>query len=350
MTAPFPLDALPLGAALVDGGRFVAVNARFAAVACTSADHLTDAPVSDLVAPQDATLLDPGVSIDQAERAPGWHHIAGLGPDGAPWVGEVLVAAAVEGGGPRLVLLEPSPFDLVVSGRPPPPPRFAGANRLELDRLLSHDVRGGLRGVNSFLTLLARELDLDGPSSAADYLATARGAAARTDTMVERLVTLLRARRGSYRLETVAVADLVAGAARQAAEQVGCAVPVQVDPVLTAVWCDPVAGQQVLAELLTNAAKFSGGDGGAVTVELAGVRGGWMDLWVRDQGPGVDPEFCEDAFAVFRLLQPKGRFPGVGAGLALCRALMAAQGGRCWIEPSRPPGTLVGLRFAAADR
>jgi signal transduction histidine kinase len=103
---------------------------------------------------------------------------------------------------------------------------------------------------------------------------------------------------------------------------------------------------EAVTELVTNARKFADG---AVHIAIdATPIGGWTYVRLRDDGPGVEPQLAEDAFLPFRLLQPKGRFPGVGMGLPLCRQILRAHGGRCWIEALEPPGASLALRLATA--
>jgi signal transduction histidine kinase len=68
---------------------------------------------------------------------------------------------------------------------------------------------------------------------------------------------------------------------------------------------------------------------------------------VTDDGPGIEPRLAEDAFRLYRLLQPKGRYPGIGMGLPLARRRIEVQGGRLWIEAAEGRGTTVVLRLAA---
>ncbi|MDZ7732884.1 MAG: ATP-binding protein [Acidimicrobiia bacterium] len=102
---------------------------------------------------------------------------------------------------------------------------------------------------------------------------------------------------------------------------------------------------RAVGEVLGNAAKF----GASRAVVEVRVDGPWVYLSVTDDGPGVPPDLREAAFDLFRLLQAKGRHPGVGAGLALVRRIAAIHGGHAWIE-SGAPGTRVVLRFLGTGR
>jgi len=72
-------------------------------------------------------------------------------------------------------------------------------------------------------------------------------------------------------------------------------------------------------------------------VVSAVVNGTMVLVAVDDNGPGIAPEMQDRVFAAFATDKPKG----VGLGLAICRSIVEAHGGRIWTEPSR----LGGARF-----
>lgn len=58
---------------------------------------------------------------------------------------------------------------------------------------------------------------------------------------------------------------------------------------------------------------------------------GWK-LWVADNGIGIEPAYHDDIFRLFTRLHPAGGRTGTGAGLAICRRIVHAAGGRLWVE------------------
>jgi nitrogen-specific signal transduction histidine kinase len=339
-------DALPLGAAVLAAGRITQANPAFARVVRATPEEVAGWGLDVLLGPEEAAAL-----IEPDETAPPldqWRPVAGIAPDGAPWIGELMLQTDGSATDGLLVLAAAGP-PLEIEGRPPAasPVHDCPWQTFGIDRLLSHDVRGGLRGVTSFLTLLGREIGADLSGNALEYFETASAAATRTDVMTERLVALLRLSLRPAVLAPVQVRDIVDVAVARSAEAFEGPPAEVVVAELPAVWAAAGHLTDCLAELITNARKFAEAPV-KVTVSLDHEVGPWVYLWVTDDGPGVDPEFAEDAFQPFRLLQPKGRFPGVGIGLTMCREIMRLQGGRCWIEPVVPPGTAVALRLARA--
>jgi len=58
---------------------------------------------------------------------------------------------------------------------------------------------------------------------------------------------------------------------------------------------------------------------------------------VRDTGPGIDPMQLERIFEAFYTTKSSG----VGMGLAICRSIIVAHGGRLWAEANEPRGAVL---------
>lgn len=100
---------------------------------------------------------------------------------------------------------------------------------------------------------------------------------------------------------------------------------------------------RVVVNLLDNASKY-GPEGQQVRVEVRRIDG-QARLAVEDQGPGVPPAERQRVWQPYRRLERdvKARLPGTGIGLSVVAELVAAHGGRAWIEDA-PEG---GARFVA---
>lgn len=60
---------------------------------------------------------------------------------------------------------------------------------------------------------------------------------------------------------------------------------------------------------------------------------------IQDNGIGIDKDFYHQIFHVFRQLNEKGKYAGVGMGLAICKKIVAQHGGDIWLESTEGEGT-----------
>ena len=100
---------------------------------------------------------------------------------------------------------------------------------------------------------------------------------------------------------------------------------------------DRVQLQQVVLNLVLNAAEAMGSAEGTRELSLTTERDPTGILVaVRDTGPGIDAEQLERVFDAFYTTKSTG----VGMGLAICRSIIDAHGGRLWAEPNHPRGAV----------
>jgi len=92
---------------------------------------------------------------------------------------------------------------------------------------------------------------------------------------------------------------------------------------------DRVQLLQVLLNLVVNGMEAMGSQAEGRRIDIETARDGEVvRLGVRDEGPGIPPEALKDIFETFYTTKPRG----MGMGLAICRAIVEAHGGRLWAE------------------
>ena len=95
---------------------------------------------------------------------------------------------------------------------------------------------------------------------------------------------------------------------------------------------------QVFQHLLTNAIKYRGSDPPEIQIS-AETAGDLFVISVRDNGSGIDPKYHEQVFAPFKRLHAR-EVSGSGLGLAFCRKIIEAHGGRIWVESDGQHGSV----------
>ena len=106
---------------------------------------------------------------------------------------------------------------------------------------------------------------------------------------------------------------------------------------LPRVWVDPRRAEQVLSNLLQNAAKFSPPDS---EIEIAAEQAGDMlQICVSDAGDGVPSQHRDLIFNKFYTTNTEKALAGVGLGLFICRELVTQSGGKIWVGDSAAGGS-----------
>jgi C4-dicarboxylate-specific signal transduction histidine kinase len=102
---------------------------------------------------------------------------------------------------------------------------------------------------------------------------------------------------------------------------------------------DRVQLQQVVMNLVLNAVEAMSSVAEGVrelSISTEQIQAGGILVAVRDSGPGIDPGQFEQIFEPFYTTKTSG----VGMGLSICRSIIAAHGGRLWVEANAPRGAV----------
>jgi signal transduction histidine kinase len=211
--------------------------------------------------------------------------------------------------------------------------------------LVAHDLRGPLTVALGYLQLLDRQLTTAGDEQTRKPLDEMDRALHHVIRLVGDLLDVARFELGQFVIQPVPgdLADLV----REVVDgqrltddrhQYIVNTPAQV----LGTW-DRVRLQQVLANLISNAAKFSLP---ATDVQVQ-VRSdnGFVVLSVIDQGPGIAPEVIGQLFQPFARLGRERDASGTGLGLFITKSIVEAHGGRVWVESVVGRGTTFFVRL-----
>ncbi len=206
------------------------------------------------------------------------------------------------------------------------------ANRLKDEFLatLSHELRTPLNAVIGWSRMLSSSrLDPDGSKHALEVIE--RNAWAQKQ-IIEDILDVSRVITGKLQLnlnpvDLVTVVDAALDAVRPAIEAKEIKIETIIDASLRMISGDADRLQQVIWNLLSNAAKFTPA-GGSVEISVNQTTA-HVQIQVKDSGPGIDPTFLPHVFERFR--QADGSTTrthgGLGLGLAIVRHLVELHGG-----------------------
>jgi two-component system, OmpR family, sensor histidine kinase KdpD len=210
---------------------------------------------------------------------------------------------------------------------------------------VSHDLRTPLTGIIGAAATLSESGDELLPPVRKELLATISEEAERVNRLVGNLLDMTRLESGKVapNREWLPIEEMIGSAMQRCAKRLaGHAVKVNVSDNLPMLHADSVLMEQVLVNLMDNAAKYS--PSGSEIYISARADAKAIILSVADRGPGVPPDQHEHVFEKFVRGEQAARKPGVGLGLAICRAILAAHGGRIWIDDRSGGGAV--FRFS----
>jgi two-component system sensor histidine kinase KdpD len=193
---------------------------------------------------------------------------------------------------------------------------------------LSHDLRTPLTTLAGLSESLAGSKPVLSDAQL-DLARSLHDEALRMSALVTNLLDMARIQSGEvkFNLEWHALEEVVGSALRASGALLKHhAVSTRLAADLPLVRFDAVLLERVLCNLLENAAKYTP-PGSNITV-AAELHGAWVNVTVYDNGPGLPQGREEAVFEKFVRGERESAKPGVGLGLAICRAIIEAHGGK----------------------
>ena len=194
---------------------------------------------------------------------------------------------------------------------------------------ISHDLRTPLASILGAVSSLRSFPERYSAAEREELLATLQDEAERLNRFVSNLLDMTRLESGAIelKLELIDVAEIVGSALQRAGNVLaGHRVEVELEPHLPMLRIDAVLFEQVLFNLLDNAAKYSPTGS---RIDLRASRDGELvEIEVVDEGPGIPSADLKRIFDKFYRVQAQDRRrAGTGLGLAICRGFVEALGG-----------------------
>lgn len=219
------------------------------------------------------------------------------------------------------------------------------ANQLKMQFLamISHELRTPLTSIKGFSsTLLAEDVHFT-PEDQREYLRIIDQEADSLKELIEQLLDLSRLQAGTMSIlpEPILVkqlVDMVYPSLKMLTPQHKLVVKVSDKPLVIRV--DATRIGQVISNLVHNAVKFSPPDTNVMLQVMREDR--YVRFDVKDQGVGIPTEERPHLFEAFRQIERKSHIQtGAGLGLAICKGLVEAHGGKIWIADSEATGTTI---------
>ncbi|HET9253737.1 MAG TPA: ATP-binding protein, partial [Pseudonocardiaceae bacterium] len=211
----------------------------------------------------------------------------------------------------------------------------ADRTRAALLAAVSHDLRTPLAAASAAVTSLRNPEVSWNAEDQAELLATADESLQRLTRLIDNLLDLSRLQAGALAVHReLVVLDELIPIALDGLGPEAAAVRWQPAPALPPVWADPVLLERVIANLVSNALRYS--PASHPPMVTASALGDQAELRVIDRGPGIPDTDREHIFLPFQRFGDRDNTTGLGLGLALSRGLVEAMGGS--LTPEDTPG------------
>ena len=201
----------------------------------------------------------------------------------------------------------------------------------------SHDLKSPLRGVQQLTDWIIEGLHGQVDDDIQRYLDLLQSCVKRMQVLLNSLLDYSRAGRKEDRLIEIDTDHLVRSIADSLIPMEGWGLRIE-RPLPTLVTMNS-ALSQVFHNLIGNAIKHHDQEHGQIYVDV-GDRGDFYEFRIRDDGPGIEPDYHQRIFDMFQTLKPRDEVEGSGMGLSLVKKLVEQQGGNITIEsdPTRARG------------
>ena len=213
---------------------------------------------------------------------------------------------------------------------------------------VSYQLREPLTSIIGFNEILAAETFGKLNEKQREYISDISKASASLDNIINDILDLATIDAGVMELEleeidAAAEMETVAGLMKERLQNAGLKLIMEIELESSTIIADERRFRQVLFNLLSNAIEFSPSGG---TINM-GIRndGGKMNVWVSDQGCGVDPGLRDKVFDRFESDTKNAGHRGAGLGLAIVKGFVELHGGEADLETPPDGGTVVTCRF-----
>jgi len=215
-------------------------------------------------------------------------------------------------------------------------------NKVEFTRRLIHELKTPLTSLMATSQLLSEELK--GKKRLGKLSGYVWDNTCRMNNRIDELHDMIKGEISKLELDLQPL-DLkkllssTAAEAKTAALQCDMKLELIVDGLMPRVYADAARAKQIVLNLLNNAFKYAS-NSGKVTIKTKS-NDDYITVEIQDRGPGIKPEEQQ------RIFEPYYRSPhkakqshGLGIGLALCKVLVEAHGGRIWVTSKPGKGSV----------
>ena len=211
----------------------------------------------------------------------------------------------------------------------------------ELDQFVyaaSHDLKAPLRAIRNYSDFLYEDLSKSLSGEQKQYLEGLKTAAGQGQQLIDDLLGYSRIGRVPVKTEKINMPAMI----KEVKSFLN--LPADIDLSMQNDWpaleADPLLLSQILKNLVANAVKFNTSAIKRVDIGWRPAdRNGCIELFVRDNGIGIDPQYQRQVFGIFQRLHTDREYEGTGIGLAVVKKAALELGGAVRVKSTPGEGS-----------
>lgn len=204
----------------------------------------------------------------------------------------------------------------------------------ELERFtytVSHDLKSPLITIKGFLGMLEADVAANNEQRIKSDIKRIADAADKMSNLLDDLLELSRIGRIINPPSLFSFDELIKDVKEVLSAIInGCGAEIIIDCELPTIYADRKRIFEVVQNLIENAVKFRQGENKPIINIGAQKRDGFVEIYIKDNGIGIDKKYFENIFGLFNKLDSKSS--GTGIGLALARRIIEVHGGKIFVE------------------
>jgi len=208
--------------------------------------------------------------------------------------------------------------------------------------IASHDLQEPLRIVGSFISLLKRRYKDQLDAEAFQYIDFAVNGVQRMSKQIKNILVFSKVSNRDIKYEKTDLNEVIESKLMDfSTDTQEKNVQFKIEN-MPAIICAKIQIEMVFFNLIGNAIKFNKSESPVVKISnLSTEENGYWHFSVNDNGIGIENQFKEKIFEIFRRLHNKKEYEGTGIGLALCQKIIHRHQGRIWVESVKGEGTTI---------
>ena len=215
--------------------------------------------------------------------------------------------------------------------------------------IASHDLQEPLRTVTSFVQLLAKRYEGKLDADADRFIDFAVKGCERMQSLIEGLLKFSRIESRKEEEQIIdcnaVLEDIVSDLSVKVRETRAKITWEEMPNIMAA----PSQIRTVFRNLISNAIKYCVDRDPEVSIQ-ADLKDNYVQFSIKDNGIGIEEQYQDKIFAIFKRLHSNDQFGGTGIGLAICKKIVERHGGKIFVTSKPEEGSIFFFTFPVADQ